>query len=123
MDDRVDRVARRFEIPMLIAALLVIPAIVIENSGAGSTWNGVARDLNWVIWAAFAAGFFVVMLTGIGFVALLTAALAERFLAREVQKDVAKIELPEQEALAMLHDVSARLARLEESVDQLHGRS
>jgi voltage-gated potassium channel len=244
VEERVDRVAARFEIPMLVAALLVIPAIVIENSDAGSPWDGVATVLNWVIWTAFATEFavllylapdknrwvrrhaldllivvgtppflpaalqsarllrllrlirllrlvrltrelfsldglryaallalmtvliggvgfaavekprqhlspwdgiwwavttvttvgygdvqpesnagraigIVVMVTGIGFVALLTAALAQRFLAREVAEDVAKIERPEQQALTLLTDISTRMAGLEQSVAAL----
>ena len=39
---------------MLIAALLVIPVLVIEESGADEGWGAVADVLNWVIWGAFA---------------------------------------------------------------------
>jgi voltage-gated potassium channel len=41
-------------VPMLVAALLVIPVLGIEESGAGEPWRAVANVLNWTIWAAFA---------------------------------------------------------------------
>jgi voltage-gated potassium channel len=53
VDARAERVERAFEIPMLIAAVLVIPAIVIEESTAGQSWHDVALVLNWTIWLAF----------------------------------------------------------------------
>lgn len=40
---------------MLIAAALVIPAIVIEESAHSSAWRTAAQTLNWAIWLAFAA--------------------------------------------------------------------
>jgi voltage-gated potassium channel len=39
---------------MLVAALLVIPALVIEEFGAGAAWQAVGVALNWTIWLAFA---------------------------------------------------------------------
>jgi voltage-gated potassium channel len=55
MDERSTRVARRFEVPMLVAALLVIPVIVIEQTDVAHGWKTLGALLNWVIWAAFAA--------------------------------------------------------------------
>jgi|tagenome__1003787_1003787.scaffolds.fasta_scaffold20941652_3 voltage-gated potassium channel len=40
---------------MLVAALLVIPALVIEQSNATGAWRSLATQLNWAIWLAFAA--------------------------------------------------------------------
>lgn len=54
MDERSRRVARRFETPILIAALLVIPVIVVEESKVGHTWKTVGAILNWAIWITFA---------------------------------------------------------------------
>src|SRR5215207_1327786 len=53
MDERSERIARRFEVPMVIAALLVIPVIVIEESPVGEPWDTLALVLNWAIWLAF----------------------------------------------------------------------
>lgn len=41
--------------PLLLAALLTIPAIAIEQSDAGQPWDTLASVLNWVIWTAFVA--------------------------------------------------------------------
>jgi voltage-gated potassium channel len=53
MDERSRRVAARFETPMLIASLLVIPLLVIEESDLGEPWTTVADILNWGTWLAF----------------------------------------------------------------------
>jgi voltage-gated potassium channel len=50
---RYARAAHRFEIPLLVAAALVIPALVIEQSRTSDQWAGVAQALNWTIWLAF----------------------------------------------------------------------
>jgi voltage-gated potassium channel len=54
MDEQSSRVALRFEVPVLIAALLVIPVIVIEESNVSATWKTVGAILNWAIWITFA---------------------------------------------------------------------
>jgi voltage-gated potassium channel len=54
MDERSQRIARRFEVPILVAALLVIPVIVIEESNVGQTWKTLGMILNWGIWITFA---------------------------------------------------------------------
>lgn len=46
---------------MLIAALLVIPAIVIEESTTSEAWADVASALNWAIWIAFLTELLVML--------------------------------------------------------------
>jgi voltage-gated potassium channel len=54
MDSRT--VARVFELPVIIAALLVIPVVVIESSSSlHEPWTTLAAYLNWVIWLVFVA--------------------------------------------------------------------
>jgi len=53
MNERAQRVQRRLEYPLLVAALLTIPALVIEESSLSDTWNTVASVLDWTIWLAF----------------------------------------------------------------------
>ena len=53
MDARSERVAQRFEVPMLVAAALVVPALVLEGASWGEPWPTVGRALNWAIWIAF----------------------------------------------------------------------
>ena len=56
MDERSGRIARRFELPMLLAALLVIPVLIIEQSPHVShTLRILGVALNWAIWLAFAS--------------------------------------------------------------------
>jgi voltage-gated potassium channel len=51
--EKSEQIERWFEIPILIAALLVIPVIVIEQSSWGEPWDSLAVALNWTIWTAF----------------------------------------------------------------------
>ena len=44
---------RRLQWPLLAAALLTIPAIVIEQSDVGEPFDTTAVVLNWTIWTAF----------------------------------------------------------------------
>lgn len=44
---------QRLEKPLLVAALLTIPAIALEQSAVAQPWDSVATVLNWVIWLAF----------------------------------------------------------------------
>jgi voltage-gated potassium channel len=53
MDERSRGVEERFELPLIVAALLVIPVIVIEESPVGEPWDTIAAALNWAIWLAF----------------------------------------------------------------------
>lgn len=52
---------RRFEIPVLIAALLVVPVIFIEEQADSVGWIRVAAVTNWLIWLAFAAEYVTVV--------------------------------------------------------------
>lgn len=61
MNERANEVKSRFEIPVLIAALLVVPVIIIEEQAASARWLGIASALNWLIWAAFLLEFVSVI--------------------------------------------------------------
>ncbi len=50
---RSERIARWFEVPLLVAALLAIPVIVVQESNPGGPWEVLAAVLDWVIWGAF----------------------------------------------------------------------
>jgi voltage-gated potassium channel len=52
--DRAARIEKRLEIPIVVAAILVIPVIAIEQSNAGDPWRSIAAVVNWAIWLAFA---------------------------------------------------------------------
>src|SRR5215217_9652307 len=50
MDKRSERVQRRFDVPVMVAALLTIPLIVIEESDYGQPWDAIGVVLNWGAW-------------------------------------------------------------------------
>ena len=54
MDERSLRIEARFDWPMVTAALLVIPLLVIEESDLGQPWDAIGVILNWGTWLAFA---------------------------------------------------------------------
>ena len=60
-DQRAREWERRFEVPILVAALLVIPVIAVEQSDAGEPWRSLAGILNWAIWIAFAVEMIVML--------------------------------------------------------------
>ena len=55
MNPRSEAIAARFNLPTLIAALLVVPVIVGEELGVGEPWRTVDVVANWAIWLVFAA--------------------------------------------------------------------
>src|SRR5919205_318114 len=50
---RAERVDRAFDVPMLIASLLVIPVLVIEESDVSPAVAMLGTALNWATWLAF----------------------------------------------------------------------
>jgi voltage-gated potassium channel len=52
---RAQRIQDRFEWPVVVAALLTIPILVIQESDFGEPWGTVATVLNWVTWLTFFA--------------------------------------------------------------------
>jgi voltage-gated potassium channel len=61
MDERTRRIERRFEWPIVVAAFLVIPIIVIEQSSTGEPWTTIANVGNWVVWGLFLAEVVVML--------------------------------------------------------------
>ncbi len=53
------RIVRRFEWPMALLALLVIPVLVMEERATTPELRIVAVAINWSIWLAFVAEFVV----------------------------------------------------------------
>jgi voltage-gated potassium channel len=50
---RAQRIQDRFEWPVVCAALLTVPILVIQESDLAMPWPEVARVLNWVTWSIF----------------------------------------------------------------------
>jgi voltage-gated potassium channel len=52
--ERAQRIEKRLEVPMFIAAVLVIPVVVLEATHVSHGWKTAGTVLNWLIWLAFA---------------------------------------------------------------------
>jgi voltage-gated potassium channel len=58
---RAERVAKWLRVPLIMAALLAIPTIVVQESDLGQTWEILAAVLDWCIWAMFAANLAIML--------------------------------------------------------------
>jgi voltage-gated potassium channel len=52
---------RRFEIPMLLIAALVIPSVLLDQPSVDDPWHTVGVALNWLIWTAFVVELVVML--------------------------------------------------------------
>jgi voltage-gated potassium channel len=55
MDERSERIADRFERPLLVAAVLTIPVTILQLLPPADPWRTIADVLNWTIWLTFLA--------------------------------------------------------------------
>jgi hypothetical protein len=62
MDERSRRIEERFQVPTLIAALLVIPLLIIQEAPATKSWTTVAEVLDWGTWLTFLAELIVMLI-------------------------------------------------------------
>ena len=58
---RAERVAGWLRAPLIVAALLAIPTIIVQESNLGETWEILATVLDWCIWAMFAANLAIML--------------------------------------------------------------
>jgi voltage-gated potassium channel len=58
---RAERVAGWLRVPLIVAALLAIPTIIVQESNLGETWEILATVLDWCIWAMFAANLAIML--------------------------------------------------------------
>jgi hypothetical protein len=103
VNERSERLAKNLKVPLLIATLLTLPVIVIEQRHARGPWKEAASIANWVIWWAFAFEL-------------------QRFIAAEVElveEEVAEGLHETDQMLAELREVMERLQRVEMSVQRL----
>lgn len=61
MDERSERIARRFELPLLVAAVLTIPIAILELVPLPHPWGIIGNTLNWTIWLVFLAEVVVML--------------------------------------------------------------
>jgi voltage-gated potassium channel len=55
MDARSARLERAFEWPVAIAAILVIPLLVLQSVDLDAPWPAITEGLDWLIWLTFVA--------------------------------------------------------------------
>src|SRR5215213_10039369 len=58
---RAERVAGWLRVPLIVAALLAIPTIIVQESDLGGFWEILAAVLDWCIWAMFAANLAIML--------------------------------------------------------------
>jgi voltage-gated potassium channel len=58
---RAERVAKWLQVPLIVAALLAIPTIIIQESDLGGFWEIIAAVVDWCIWAMFAANLAIML--------------------------------------------------------------
>ncbi len=61
MDERSEAIQAKFEWPVIIAALLTIPLILIQESDLSQPWPTIGMVLNWVTWLTFATEVVVML--------------------------------------------------------------
>ena len=61
MDERSERIARRFERPLLVAAVLTIPVTILQLLPPADPWRTIADIVNWLIWITFLAEVVVML--------------------------------------------------------------
>jgi len=54
-EDRLEEIDHRFDWPLMLASILVIPVIAIDAAGLGSPWKEISGALNWLSWSVFFA--------------------------------------------------------------------
>jgi len=100
MDARSERIARAFEPIIIVATLLVVPVLILEESRVDPPWTTIATVANWAIWLAFLAEVVV----------MLTVVPDRRRWAREHPLDIAIVILTPPFAASIIQ--SLRLLRL-----------
>ena len=58
---RAERVGRWLQVPLIVAALLTIPIIIVQESNFGRSWEAVANVLDWCIWGMFMANVVIML--------------------------------------------------------------
>jgi hypothetical protein len=51
--ERFERLERATDLPLALLALLIVPALILEDRAASATLRQIAHGLNWIVWLAF----------------------------------------------------------------------
>jgi hypothetical protein len=55
--ERFERIERASDLPMAVLALLIVPALILEERAKSAVVRQLATGLNWIVWLAFCAEF------------------------------------------------------------------
>jgi voltage-gated potassium channel len=61
VNTRAERWERRFDLPIVVGALLVIPILIAEQTEPGEPWETLAVVGNWLVWLLFLAEVVVML--------------------------------------------------------------
>jgi len=61
VDARSEAIQKRFEWPVIFAALLTIPLVLIQESSLPQPWPTIGSVLNWITWLVFATEVVVML--------------------------------------------------------------
>jgi voltage-gated potassium channel len=61
VDERSEAIQARFEWPVIVAALLTVPLVLIQESDLSQPWPTIGAILNWVTWLVFATEVVVML--------------------------------------------------------------
>jgi voltage-gated potassium channel len=61
VDQRSEAIQKRFEWPVIVAALLTIPLVLIQESSLPEPWPTIGSVLNWITWLVFASEVVVML--------------------------------------------------------------
>jgi hypothetical protein len=52
---RFERMERGMDLPMAVLALMIVPALILEESARSAGVRNVASAINWLVWLVFCA--------------------------------------------------------------------
>jgi len=53
--ERFQRLEKATDIPLALLALLIVPALILEDKAANPLMRDAAHVVNWIVWLAFCA--------------------------------------------------------------------
>jgi hypothetical protein len=53
--ERFERLEKTIDLPLALLALLIVPALILEERATSALLRLVAHGINWIVWLAFCA--------------------------------------------------------------------
>ena len=61
LDERAQKIRNRFELPVILAGMFIIPVVLIQERAASTGLLTLSVILNWVIWGTFVAEYITML--------------------------------------------------------------